>query len=435
MDTNTLQELIVNQQEIIKNIQIVPRQYAFAKNSNYILVGMRRAGKSTLLYKLAQDLVAQGANWSQIIYLNFEDERLIDFTVDDFQQIVLVAHQLTDKTPYYFFDEIQNIAGWERFARRMADQQQHVYITGSNSQMLGQEFILRLGGRYLTKYVSPFNFAEYLTALQIPHEKRDLLIAQVRGRVNAAQERYLTYGGLPETVHNPDARNFLTTVYQNTYLGDIIIRHQVRNPQALRLLLSKVAETVMHEVSYSSLYKAVKAAGASISRNTVQDYLDFAEESYLLFKVKNFVYKFADRESKPRFYFLDNGILNLLLFDKKSALLENAVAVALHNYYQNDLYTFKSDKNKLDLDFYLPTAKTAVQVAVRLDDYSREREIGALIKFAQKSQEPHRLIIVTEYQKETIKQDGQTIEVMPLADFLLEVAGLGEANYVPDVFG
>ena len=220
-----------------------------------------------------------------------------------------------------------------------------------------------------------------------------------------------------------------------SYLGDIIIRHQVRNPQALRLLLSKVAETVMREVSYSSLYKAVKATGAAISRNTVQDYLDFAEESYLLFKVKNFVYKFADRESKPRFYFLDNGILNLLLFDKKSALLENAVAVALHNYYQDNLYTFKSDKNKIDLDFYLPPAKTAVQVAVRLDDYSREREVGALVKFAKNSREPQRLVIVTEYQKETIEQDGQTIEVLPLADFLLEVAGLGEANYVPDVFG
>lgn len=434
MDIELLQELIVNQQEIIKNIKIIPRQYNFDLKNNYVLVGMRRAGKSTLLYKIAQDLVKNGAEWSQIIYLNFEDERLIDFKLQDFSQIEVAAGQLTDKTPYYFFDEIQNIPGWERFARRMADQKKHVFITGSNSQMLGQDFILRLGGRYLDKYVSPFNFSEYLTALDIPHTQRDLFLPNIKGKINNALDNFLDLGGLPETINNPDAHNLLTNVYQNTYLGDIVMRHQVRNPQALRLLLSKLAETIMRETSYSNLYKAVKATGVTISKNTVIDYLDYAEESYLIFKIKNYVYKFSDRESKPRFYFTDNGILNLLLFDKHSALLENLVATTLHNHYHQNLYTFKSEKNKIDLDFYLPETKTAIQVAVKLDDHSREREINTLLNFAANSKSKQRLIIITEHQKDKIIQNGQTIEIIPLAEFLLKIDQQDDQNFTPNIF-
>ena len=152
MNTDTLASLILDQQQIIKRIQLVPREFNFEDNMDYVLVGLRRAGKSFLLFQRAQELLKKGISLEQIIYINFEDERLINFKLEDFNDILVAANQITTKKHYFFFDEIQNITGWEHFARRMADQKEIVYITGSNSKMLGHDIIMRLGGRSLTKY-------------------------------------------------------------------------------------------------------------------------------------------------------------------------------------------------------------------------------------------------------------------------------------------
>ena len=121
MNHTLLKSVIYDQHEFIRNFQIVPRNYEFEENGNYVLVGLRRAGKSTLLYKIVLDLVASGVDWDQIIYINFEDERLSEFTVADFNDILSVQSELSDKKGYFFLDEVQNIDGWEKFARRMAD--------------------------------------------------------------------------------------------------------------------------------------------------------------------------------------------------------------------------------------------------------------------------------------------------------------------------
>ena len=163
MNHNILKQVIFDQIEIIQSAEIIERDYDFDKNINYILVGLRRAGKTTLLYKIARELVEAGCDWSQIIYVNFEDDRLLGFSKDDFNDIVETAYELTDANEiYYFFDEIQIIDGWEHFARRMADQKKHVYITGSNAKMLSSEMEKALGGRYLSKMIMPFSLSESL---------------------------------------------------------------------------------------------------------------------------------------------------------------------------------------------------------------------------------------------------------------------------------
>lgn len=139
MNHALLKSVIYDQHEFIRDFQIVPRNYEFEENGNYVLVGLRRAGKSTLLYKIVLDLVASGVGWEQIIYINFEDERLSEFTVADFNDILSVQSELSNKKGYFFLDEVQNITGWEKFARRMADAKEHIYITGSNAKMLSRE--------------------------------------------------------------------------------------------------------------------------------------------------------------------------------------------------------------------------------------------------------------------------------------------------------
>ena len=120
MNHALLKSVIYDQHEFIRDFQIVPRNYEFEENGNYVLVGLRRAGKSTLLYKIVLDLVASGVDWEQIVYINFEDERLSEFTAADFNDLLSVQSEMSDKKGYFFLDEVQNIDGWEKFARRMA---------------------------------------------------------------------------------------------------------------------------------------------------------------------------------------------------------------------------------------------------------------------------------------------------------------------------
>ncbi len=184
MDHNVIKRVIFDQIEVIKNAEIIERDYTFEKNINYILVGLRRAGKSTLLYKIARELVDDGCDWSQIVYVNFEDDRLLGFNVDDFDDIVETAYELADsKNVYFFFDEIQNIDGWEHFARRMADQKKRVYITGSNAKMLSSEMSKVLGGRYLAKMIMPFSFNEVLDYKHLAHDEAALLTTSKLGKI------------------------------------------------------------------------------------------------------------------------------------------------------------------------------------------------------------------------------------------------------------
>ena len=215
MNHTLLKSVIYDQHEFIRNFQIVPRNYEFEENGNYVLVGLRRAGKSTLLYKIVLDLVASGVDWDQIIYINFEDERLSEFTVADFNDILSVQSELSDKKGYFFLDEVQNIDGWEKFARRMADSKEHIYITGSNARMLSREIETTLGGRFFAKHITPYTFGEYLTACEIPHNEPAMLGTKTNGKIRAACAQYLQYGGLPESLLYKAKREYISGV-----LGD-----------------------------------------------------------------------------------------------------------------------------------------------------------------------------------------------------------------------
>ena len=186
MNHDLLKNIIYDQHELIQNADIIARpSYSFEPNANYVLVELRRAGKSTLLFKIVQDLVAKGVTWEQIIYINLEDERLSEFQKEDFNDILSVQSELSAERGYFFFDEIQIVPGWEKFCRRMADAKEHVYVTGSNASMLSREISTTLGRRYLTKYVTPYDFDEYLTAQNVPHDTRALLQTKANGRIRS----------------------------------------------------------------------------------------------------------------------------------------------------------------------------------------------------------------------------------------------------------
>ena len=417
MNHDLLKTVIYDQHEIIKNFQIVEREYEFDINANYVVIGLRRAGKSTLLYKIVQELVKAGTDWNQIIYINFEDERLSEFTLNDFNDILSVQAEMSDKKGWFFLDEIQNIEGWEKFARRMADSKEHTFITGSNAKMLSAEIENRLGGRYLTKYVTPFNFREFLKAKNMDYSDKTILATKDSGKIKREMETYFYFGGFPENIEYKDKREYVSSIYQKILLGDIAARNGLRNTNGLRLLMKKVAESVKDEVSYSKLHNTLKSIGVSISKDIVIDYVGYAQQSFLIFAIRNYFSKFVDKETTPKYYFNDNGLLNLFLNKEEPRLLENLAAINLWNKYKDNVYYLKGQN--IDADFFVEETGEVILVAYSVSNISSVRETRTLVEAARILKEAKRFIIITYEEEKELTVDGVKIEVIPIWKWLI----------------
>ena len=419
MNHRILKSIIFDQHEIIKNFNINKREYNFDLNANYVLVGLRRAGKSTLLYKIVQDLIEQGIEWNQIIYINFEDERLTDFTIKDFNDILLVQSELSNKKGYFFFDEIQNIDGWEKFARRLADSKEHIFITGSNAKMLSSEIEKTLGGRFLSKYISPYNFREFLTAKQQDFSESSILSTKSSGKIIRNFTEYFYFGGFPETVNFMEKREYVSSIYQKILLGDIATRNNIRNLTGLKILIKKIAETTKDEISYSKLHNILKSIGIQISKDVIIDYVKYAHQAYLIFSVKNYFSKFVEKETTPKYFFYDNGLINLFLLNEEPRLLENLVAINLKHKYKDEVFYLKS--SSIDIDFFVPEIQTVFQVAYSIKNISSQREINSLVEVAKSFKEAKQFVIITFEEENSINIDNIEIKIIPIWKWLLSI--------------
>jgi len=194
---NLIKKVIIENQERISKLQVIDRKIALEPNANYIITGQRRTGKTYLLYYYIKQLISIGTDLKEILYLNFEDERFLEFTVHDFDKILESYKELYKGEPVLFFDEIQNIAGWQNFARRLADSNYKIWVTGSNAQMLSSEMATTLGGRFLVKEMDTLSFEEYLLFQNISIEKQ-IVYSEKRFEVQRIFEDYFYYGGFPE---------------------------------------------------------------------------------------------------------------------------------------------------------------------------------------------------------------------------------------------
>ncbi len=407
-----------NQTEIVLH-KVVPRNFKFEDFGNYVFTGIRRAGKSYLLYQRMQQLLAAGTGWDEMLYINFEDERLEGMCRDDLNLLIEVHMEMYGKRPVLFLDEIQNIGGWEKFARRLADSKYRVYITGSNAKMLSSDILTTLGGRYINVSVYPYSFTEYLSANGVNISPTTLYATESRAAVLRHFDNYLHFGGFPEGACLKARRDYLTGVYQKIYLGDIAARHSVTNTFALRVLFKKLAESVKQPVSFSRLANIVSATGAKIGKSTVINYTEYARDAWLITPVTNIAGKLAEKESTPKYYFTDNGILNLFLLDGETSLLENLVAVTLLRKYGREDAVFFYRMN-IEVDFYIPENSTAIQVCYSLSDKDTlERETKALAAL-HKVLPCKRLIVITRDEESNIMREGQHIEITPVWKWLLE---------------
>ena len=421
MNRDTLKQILIDQKDIYLNNPLISRHYPLEENVNYCFVGIRRTGKSYMMYQQIKNLLDSNVPLSQIVYVNFEDGRLLEMTSEDLNTILEIGLELsgTENRPYLFLDEIQNIDGWEKFVRRIADMKYRVSITGSNSKMLSSEIASTLGGRFVIMNVYPYSFAEYLTANGKEKNYLDTISTSDKADVLAQYNEYVTFGAFPELVGIKNKRIYLSSIYQTVYLGDIITRNKITNDFSIKLILKKIAESITKPLSFSRLANIVKSTGTSIGKQTVINYVGYMIDSYLIFSLTNYAAKLVEKETSPKYYFIDTGLVGLMLLDCKSAQLENLVAIELiRRYGHENVFYFE---NNVEIDFYIPNEKLAIQVCLQvLDDIdTRERETRAFAKLNNFIPDA-KCLIITNSEEASLEYDGISISVIPAWKWLLD---------------
>lgn len=371
----TFRVLIKEGQELIKEVELYERPFEFEDVGRHVLVGIRQAGKSYMLYLRARQLMAREHRAEEFLYVDFDDERLLEMTADDFDVMLQAYLGTYDLKPILLLDEVQNVQGWEHFARRMANQKYSVYITGSNAKLLSRDIYSTLGGRYVADFVYPYSFAEYLGARGVnpgdgwEYGRERFVVEQMFGE-------YLRRGGFPELLLYKDKRRWLNDVYEKILLNDIALRNNVRNERALRMTIMRLAESIGKPISYTRISNLINSAGVSTTPASVSQYVQASRDACFVFSLENHASKFVERETIKKHYLADNGLVSVFMPDSYGALLENAVACHLSRKYGSGLYYYKKN---IEVDFYVPAEKYAVQACANLLDADTvERELKAL---------------------------------------------------------
>lgn len=419
MDKQILKSIMLDNQKDIQQYEVFKRDFEFEEFGNYVFVGIRRAGKSFLLYQRMQQLLAEGIGWDSMLYVNFEDERLIGMQSSDLNLIIEAHLEMYGKRPILFLDEIQNVDGWEKFVRRLADTKYRVYVTGSNAKMLSSDVQTTLGARYIIINVYPYSFKEFLNVHQTKFDEFALLATETRAIVMNRFIDYFYHGGFPEGALLKAKRNYLTSVYQKIYLGDIASSNGIGNTFGLKVMIKKLAESVRQPMSFNRIANVVSTTGSKLSTSSAIKYMEYAESAWLILRINNIAAKLAEKESNCKYYFTDNGILNLFLIDGNTSLLENLVAISLIRKFGTEDSVFFYNKG-IEVDFYIPNEEWAIQVSYSIKDPdTRCRETEALLKI--KNALPcKRFSIITFDEEETVLMGDITIEVISVWKWLLK---------------
>ncbi|MDR2583100.1 MAG: ATP-binding protein [Fibromonadaceae bacterium] len=409
-----LQRILVENQEAVQKIELSERELALEAKGNYIFVGPRQAGKTFCLFQIIKQYIKKYSA-KKILYINFEDDRLLTFNASHFQLLLDAYKSLFKETPILFLDEIQNIDGWEKFSRRLADSKEYkIFITGSNAKMLSKEMATTLGGRYLIKNIYPFSFSEYLAANKVKLTEH-WQFSNKRYEIRRKFNDFFKFGGFPELLHFKEKRLWLENLYKKVFYGDLIARYKIRNDFALKILVSKLAESIHDEISFNRMKNIIQSIGTPIGASTVIEYLNFLEESFLIFSVKNCLAKITERESQKKYYFIDNGLITIMQDSPETKLLENLVAINLRKQFGSEFYFAKDGA---EVDFYIPQTKTLIQVAYSLSRQTEERELDSMLKIRQKL-DAKKMLLITLDEEKTIEFKGEKIECIPIWKWVL----------------
>lgn len=414
IDKESLRQIVSKQKaELLFNQNFVPRESLdeilkwFSDNRVLLLTGIRRCGKSTLL----KELMEKTSEWG---YVNFEDERFLNFQATDFELLNEVLMEIYGPIKIYFFDEIQNIARFETFVRRLQDEGKKVVITGSNASLLSKEFGTRLTGRYKSFEVYPFSFREFLIFKGIKVDPADFYVLDKKILLIKFFREYLLSGGLPEYLKNKD-NDYIKTVYENILYKDVIARYSIKRQKIIKELVNLLNTNVSLSFTYNSLKKTLGLGNAI----TVKEYISYFVNSYLFFEMLKFSYSLKAQLNYPRkIYLIDsafNQICGAVFSENKGRILENLVFLELKRR-NKDVYYYTEQK---ECDFVVKNGMEAIQVCYALNKENEKREIGGLLEAMNAFKLKKGLILTFEQAEEKIVEN-KNIVVKPVWKWLLE---------------
>lgn len=392
---DVLKSILLSQQEwLVPEEKEIPREQLGKFSSlppfAYLLTGVRRSGKSTLLKQLMRQ-------HGSMNYFNFEDSRTAGFELNDFLVLEELFSELPGSEPVLFFDEIQNVPGWERFVRDAVDRKKTVVITGSNANLLSMELGSKLTGRHLDYEVFPFSYCEFLTYLNLMPGSDSFL-------------SYLTEGGFPGYL-SLGKKEVLSTLVSDILVRDIFSRYNLRNLDVYRRIVQYLLSNTGKEVSFNNLKNTFEIGSAS----SVMDFLNYLKDAYLLFLVPRYDTSLKVQARNPRkVYAIDQGLVNFSSVSgspDRGRLLENTVYLQLRRLGYEIWYF----KGKRECDFICRNDKKfffAIQVSWQLEQQNEKRETEGLLE-AMNQLNLSEGTIITFDQEDKIVKEGKTIRLIP----------------------
>jgi len=389
------------------------------------LIGVRRSGKTSYLFNLIEELLSRGVPMTRILYINFEDERL-DLNTKELDLLLQAYQELYPDIDiegcWFFFDEIQNIVGWDKFIRRVYDKgTRNIFITGSNARFLSSEIATSLRGRTVSYEVFPLSFREYLSFKGIT---ADLHSSNSIALINHHLADYLRHGGFPEVINYDDGlRNRVLQEYFNVMIyRDLLERYEIKNIPALRFFLKRLMSSATKQVSVNKIYNELKSSGFKIGKNQLYENLEACQNIYLALVLRKQTKSLVERElGEKKIYAIDIGLLNALDYkfsDDTGKALEQTVFLELKRR-EKEFYFFKE---KSECDFIVKhgiEVTEAIQVAATLsDEKTRKRELRGLLECCNSFGLKQGLIITAETAEE-LEMGGVKVTVMPLYRWLL----------------
>lgn len=376
-----------------------------------VISGVRRCGKSVLLHQIREKQKEQD------YYINFDDDRLALFSLEHFQDLYEVFMEFFGRQKTFYLDEIQNIAGWERFVRRLYDEGCKVFITGSNANLLSRELGTHLTGRYVQIELFPFSFSEYLKIKKVKWDRSSIYATETKVSLIKHFKNYIEDGGFPQYILEKN-HNYLKSLYESILYKDVMVRHKLTNEREIQELMLYLASNVARPFSYNKLTQLI---GLKHSQ-TVKNYLAFIESTYLIQQVSKYDHSLAKQMmNAKKVYFIDNSICYNLAFNTSENLgrmLENLVFVSLRRKYDQIFYYL----NKNECDFVVKRGskiEACFQVCYTLNNSNKQRELQGVVACANELGLKKAFIITLE-QEDKLKQEGIEVQILPAWKWLLE---------------
>jgi uncharacterized protein len=419
---------IIKEFQEFKLPNIINRQLTISESNKIIsLVGNRRSGKTYFFYQLVKELLVKGIAKDQILYINFDDDRLYPLKLDELDYLIESYYELfpenKNKKKYFFLDEIQTIDNWELFVRRLNDKENiKIYLTGSSSKLLSQEIATSLRGRTLSYYLYTLNFKEFLEFKNFKFTKNDVYSSK-RYQLKKLFLEYLNDGSFPEVVLENNLKKEILNNYFDMFIyKDLVERYSIRNIDLLKKLSLYLLTNVSNLFSASSYYKLISKE-ISVSKETILEYLSYLKEINLVFSVPIYSFSLKQQQVNPsKIYTIDNGLRNAVSFkfsEDEGRLAENLVFIELKRKLKEIYYW----KGKGEVDFVIKNKDNSVDlINVCYNNEIPEREVNSINEFIVKhlnTKINNKIIITKDLEKEE-KIDERIIKYIPLWKWLIE---------------